>query len=205
MGDPRSNASEKKEGGKKMKKSTITLILALALTVSFGAILTIDDAYSADPADPAADYRIWGSSTADKGSIILAIDEEARIIFPIVKWSIYLTDSTHVMLTTPNGIIVDDILAAGIHDFSDTYESGSLSVNWSVGDDKITYALTVASGGASALDIDDPPATITMEKWIYERENQHLAIGCILCALVPSLFLIPYFKRKKDDEYYLAF
>lgn len=205
MGDPRSNASEKKEGGKKMKKSTITLILTLALTVSFGAIITIDEAYSADPADPAADYRIWGSSTADKGSMILAIEEEARIIFPIVKWSIWLAEPAEVTLTTPNGVVVDEILAAGIHDFLDTYEPGSLSVTWSVGDDKITYTMTVASGGASALDIDDPPVTITIEKWALEEQNRKLAVGCILCALVPSIFLIPYFKRKKDDEYYLAF
>lgn len=185
-----------------MKSSTIILVLILTFTATAGAIITIDDAYADDSAES---YRIWGSSKAEKGSMILAIEPGARIIFPLVTWSLWLADSAHVTLTTPNGVLIDGTLPAGIHDFTEAYEPGAISVIWIVGDDVITYALTVASGGAAALDIDDLPETISMEKWIYERENQHLAIGCILCALVPSLFLIPYFKRKKDDEYYLAF
>lgn len=110
-----------------MKSSTIILVLILTFTATAGAIITIDDAYADDSAES---YRIWGSSKAEKGSMILAIEPGARIIFPLVTWSLWLADSAHVTLTTPNGVLIDGTLPAGIHDFTEAYEPGAISVIW---------------------------------------------------------------------------
>jgi len=185
-----------------MKKTALMLLITLGAIVPLGALMMVDEAHAA-PVDD--DYRIWGTSTPDKGTLMLAINEDARIVFPSVAWSIWLSEPMAVTLTTPNGVLVDDILPAGVHDYNDVYETGAITVVWTVGADTITYRLTVASGAGSAIAIDEPPATVTIETWALEEQNRNLAIGCILCALVPSLFLIPYYKRKKNDEYYLAF
>lgn len=185
-----------------MKKTALMLLITLGAIVPLGALMMVDEAHAA-PVDD--DYRIWGTSTPDKGTLMLAINEDARIVFPTATWSIWLSEPMAVTLTTPNGVLVDEVLPAGVHDYNDVYETGAIAVVWTVGADTITYKLTVASGAGSAIAIDDPPVTITIEKWALEEQNRNLAIGCILCALVPSLFLIPYYKRKKNDEYYLAF
>jgi len=185
-----------------MKKTALMLLITLGAIVPIGALMMVDEAHAA-PVDD--DYLIWGTSTPDKGTLMLAINEDARIVFPSVAWSIWLSEPMAVTLTTPNGVLVDEVLPAGVHDYNDVYETGAIAVVWTVGADTITYKLTVASGAGSAIAIDDPPVTITIEKWALEEQNRNLAIGCILCALVPSLFLIPYYKRKKNDEYYLAF
>ncbi len=185
-----------------MKKTALMLLITLGAIVPIGALMMVDEAHAA-PVDD--DYRIWGTSTPDKGTLMLAINEDARIVFPSVAWSIWLSEPMAVTLTTPNGVLVNEVLPAGVHDYNDVYETGAIAVVWTVGADTITYKLTVASGAGSAIAIDDPPVTITIEKWALEEQNRNLAIGCILCALVPSLFLIPYYKRKKNDEYYLAF
>ena len=185
-----------------MKKTALMLLITLGAIVPLGALMMVDEAHAA-PVDD--DYRIWGTSTPDKGTLMLAINEDARIVFPSVAWSIWLSEPMAVTLTTPNGVLVDEVLPAGVHDYNDVYETGAIAVVWTVGADTITYKLTVASGAGSAIAIDEPPATVTIETWALEEQNRNLAIGCILCALVPSLFLIPYYKRKKNDEYYLAF
>ena len=188
-----------------MRRPALIAMLAVALMAVIGlmgALVLVDDAH-AQPYE--GEYRIWGASTPDKGTLMLAIDEDARIVFPSVEWSIWLSEPMAVTLTTPNGVLVDEVLPAGVHDYNDVYETGAITVVWTVGADTIAYRLTVASGAGSAIAIDEPPATVTIEKWVLEEQNRNLAIGCILCALVPSLFLIPYYKRKKNDEYYLAF
>lgn len=185
-----------------MKKTALMLLITLGAIVPLGALMMVDEAHAA-PVDN--DYRIWGTSTPDKGSLILAIDDDARVIFPAVRWSIWLSAPAEVTLTTPSGVLVDEILPAGLHDFTDVYEPGHISVVWQVGQDTINYNLMVATGAAAAAEIDDPADTITVEKWVLEQEYRDLAIGCIICALVPSMFLIPYYRRKKNDEFYLAF
>ncbi len=188
-----------------MRRPALIAMLAVALMAVIGlmgALMLVDEAH-AQPYE--GDYRIWGSSTPETGTLMLAIDEDARIVFPCATWSIWLSEPMAVTLTTPNGVLVDEVLPAGVHDYTDVYEPGAITVVWTIGADTITYRLTVASGAGSAIAIDEPPATVTIEKWVLEEQNRNLAIGCILCALVPSLFLIPYYKRKKNDEYYLAF
>jgi hypothetical protein len=96
-----------------MKKTALMLLIALGALVPLGALMMVDEAHAA-PVDD--DYRIWGTSTPDKGSLMLAINEDARIVFPSVAWSIWLSEPMAVTLTTPNGGLVDEVLPAGVHD-----------------------------------------------------------------------------------------
>ncbi len=183
-------------------KGVILAVALLALLAPAGLVLLSDNAAAA-PYE--GDYRIWGVSTPDSGALILAINENAKIVFPSVTWYIWLDTPTNVKLTTPNGEVVNESLAAGIHSFKDSYATGQASTIWVIGEDTITYTFTVASGAASAVEIDQPNLTITITKSQLDEDKRNLAIGCILCALAPSLFLIPYYKRKNNDDYYIPF
>lgn len=188
-----------------MNKKAILIIGILAiLAVPIALMTAVDDAH----AMPSDDYRIWGTSkTASGSSLILAIDETARVVYPVVSWSIYVADDMAVKLETINGVLIDEILAPGIHDVNETYatDAGAITVTWTVADKVITYKLNVAYGASSAAAYDAPDNTVSVTPDYLSKQERNVAIGCIICALAPSLILIPYWQRKKDEDYYYAF
>lgn len=204
MGDFRFQSSTQK-GAQKMK---LTPILFVIITLTIAPIFAFTGDIVAEET-PSADYRIWGVSRADNGTLALAIDDNAKIIFPNVVWSIWVAQPTPVKAIVTNAsadnVIVDDVIPAGIHNFDVVAPIGAYNVTWTIGTATQTYNLTVASGTSSAVEYERPDHTIKVTQEYLSREEMNIAGGCILLALVPSLFIIPYHIRKKDYDYYDLF
>lgn len=188
-----------------MNKKTLIIALVALVAITGPLFLLVGEAV-AEPYE--GDYRISGTSKTSSGSaLILGIDEGARTAYPLITWTIYLKADTQVNLTTPNGVIVDSVLPAGLHDFTDHYEpdAGAIIATWTVGPVVKEYRLNIASSASSAVSYDRADDSIKVTPDFLNKEEREVALGSIICALVPSLFLIPYWQRKKDEDFYYAF
>ena len=154
------------------------------------------------------DYRISGTSKTSSGSaLILGIDEGARTAYPLITWTIYLKADTQVNLTTPNGVIVDSVLPAGLHDFTDHYEpdAGAIIATWTVGPVVKEYRLNIASSASSAVSYDRADDSIKVTPDFLNKEEREVALGSIICALVPSTLPYSILATQKDEDFYYAF
>lgn len=187
-----------------MKPFKIIFLLSIVALVA-SPILLIADAEAA-PSD--ADYVLIGQSTTGNGGLILGITDKATVAYPSITWTLWIKADTHVSHTAPDGtIVLDEVLSAGLYEYSYTLpaDSGKVGFIWEIGDKTVTYNVTIAANSTAAWDYEKVLDTITVEKSFLTQEERETAIGCILCALVPSLFIIPYWRRRIDEDYYTAF
>lgn len=182
-----------------MKAHTAILAVAVLAIISAPILLFSDGADGELSEDT---YRIWGVSKTEGGTLALAIDETTKIAFPLITWSVYLAEDTHVKMTHGEDIIIDASLTAGIHDYDVEIAPGAYVTVWEIGEEKTTMALTVVSGATSAMEYEYPNDILTITKAQYKKEEQEIAIGCIILALMPSIFIIPYWQRRKDEDFY---
>lgn len=171
------------------------------------------------PPVPVADtFRISGISRAEKGTLALAVDKDAKIAFPSVMWSLWLSKDTHVravgqsLVKDDKGLMPEPVLLLDADLTAGTYEIpiddaplGQYRVTWIVGGVSQQFNLTVVSGTAGVMEYVKEDDFIKVAPGFLKQEEKEIALGCIVLALVPSLFILPYWMRKKDDDYYHVF
>lgn len=178
------------------------IILAAVLAASIFLFCPAGLADAAPEEDPVI---IGISQLTDKG-LRLGIDDKATVAYPDVTWYVFLPADTHVTGADPEGSIIDDNLTAGLYIFTRSYEPGEpAEITWSIGGDVSTFELKIASSAAMAHKLDKPDNTIEVTPEFLTQEEREIAGGCIILALVPCLFIVPYWIRRKQEDFYEIF
>ena len=156
------------------------------------------------------EYYLTATTRQSENSIMaLAVDDRSVVAYAVFEWVLYLADDTDVVHYDANGVlIVDETLTAGLHTFTyiiDPEEHARVGLTWQIGAETIEYNLRIASTASQAIDWQTKSDDVTVSaKWITE-EQKEIAIGCIVCALIPAIPIIPLIKKRADNEVYPLF
>lgn len=157
---------------------------------------------SAEPAEPTV---LGVSKLTDGASLQFAITSESRIAYPEVTWYVYTPVAGHIIGTDSVGTIVDEELDAGLHTFTRSYAKGTSEViEWDVAGTVFTYRFAIAASASDAVQ-KTQPNVLTIDPGALKELEVEVAAGCILLVLAPSLFLVPFWRRRKDRGWSDAF
>lgn len=171
------------------------LILAIAALAAVMAIMTVP----VSSGDTAEGPTVIGISSMSKSGLQIAITEDSTIAYKDVVWYVYVPSDGHVTGTDSLGSIIDSDLTAGLYTFERSYTSSSESVTWTINGETIVRTFRVAASTQEAYDYTQS-TSISIPKGFLEQQEREIAIGCIALVLAPSLFVIPFWKKRKDME-----
>lgn len=197
------------EGGEKIEKK-LKALFVISITIVTLGLLVLVLTPSAYALEYEGDYYLSATTKQNENSTMaLAVDDRSVVAYAMFEWVLYLADDTHVTHYDADGVlIVDEILNAGLHIFTykiDPEEHARAGLTWQIGNDTVEYNLRIASTASQAYDWQTKSDDVTVSaKWITE-EQKEIAIGCIVCALIPAIPIIPLIKKRADNEVYPLF
>lgn len=175
-----------------MKKKIIILaIMAILLT----PILSLN--LSAEKVDT---VEIYGVSYKEGGTIFKShITESSKTAFPFIDWYIYaLEDSTLIYICDGEEILNENI-TPGLHYYNFSYEDGNHLIKWKVNDEVKSFSFKITTSNAEFLEEEDKDfITITAEE--LRKIEINTALGCIALTLIPSIFMIPFWKKRRGES-----
>ena len=181
-------------------KRLIMIMSVMAIAAMAIPFCSVD--ISAEPAEPTV---LGVSKLTDGASLQFAITTESKIAYPEVTWYVYTPVAGRVIGTDSVGTIVDEELDAGLHKFTRSYAKGTSEViEWNIEGTIFTYRFAIASSASDAVQKTQLDV-ITIDPDVLDKLEVEVAVGCTLLVLAPSLFLVPFWRRRKDRGWSDAF
>ena len=160
------------------------------------AMLMISPAATAAPVD---DADVHGASHKEGSTFFqMAVLETSRTAFPVIDWYVYAPENATVRHVCNGAELLVAEVAAGLHRYSFTYLPGDYVMTWQIGDEVKTFSLKISDVTSAVID-EEPEDLVTMAAAEVSKIEIDTAMGCIALTLVPSVFMIPFWRRRKQE------
>ena len=175
------------------------VILAVVLSAALLIIMIVPSVAGATTA--VNEPTVIGVSHREGNNLFqVAVQEHSRMAFPIINWHVYLPENATVKHLIDGETAWEDNLTAGLHVITLEYEPGSYELQWQIGLlHRADFDLRITTSSAQIIDEEDDNI-IVIEPGTINRIEWETGLGCLALALVPSLFMIPYHRDKKEEE-----
>jgi len=176
-------------------RSVLFALMAAVMIIPAAVLLTVPAA-----AEPVDDVTIHGISERSGSMLKIAVTGGVSMAYPDITWYVYLPAAAHVSHTINGNATIDADLDAGLHSYDLSYDVGTAAIVWSV--DGIEYTFTLRITTTSAIipeEVDD--GKIRIDPSFLAELERDVAIGCIVAALIPSIFIVPFWKARKDEKW----
>jgi len=160
------------------------------------AILMLTPAAAAAPVEGA---DVHGTSHKEGSTFFqMAVLETSRTAFPVINWYIYAPDNATIRHVCNGVELLTAEVSPGLHRYTITYEPADYTMSWQIGETVKTFSLRISNTTSAVIDeeLEDLVAITVSELSKIELDT---ALGCIALTLVPSVFMIPFWRRRKQE------
>lgn len=150
-------------------------------------------------AAPIEEASIHGISHKENNKFFqLAVEEHSRMAMPVIEWFIYATENSTLIHRANGELLIEENITAGLHRYELTYATGEQVMTWQLNDELWTFSLRITTSSQEIIE-DDNQEWVQMTMESLSQTKLNIAIGCIILALVPSVFMIPFWRRRKQE------
>lgn len=151
--------------------------------------------------------HVHGISTRGTSVLQIAVTDRSLTAYPVIDWYVYAPLFVHASHLVDDGLGAEPVsmdLEPGLHVFTMEYEVGTQTIVWIIGSETFEFVLRITD--RAIVEAPEHPSD-----WILVSPNAlsdlelEVALGALLAAMLPSIFIIPFWKSRKEEGYENAF